>query len=130
MAKIAEKEEKNPGKDVHFTVTELNTLLRWKWEAVEEHQRPKYSVLKCNSGIIGNANTAHVLHLSQPDYELYVDGVGVEQVFPDPHLHPVPFPSTFDTQGDTQEDIENDNPDDDVDHQPFQRQFTGLWGML
>ena len=129
MAKIAEEEEKNPGKDVipTLTVRELDTLLKWKWEARGEHDRPKYSVLKCGKDHKINLWNQWKRRedpcppLEPPDYELYLDGVGVEHVFPNSNLDPVQFPST---QGDTQEDIANYTQEDIENYNPFQRQPT------
>ena len=121
-AKInARKERKKDAQDtapIKITNEDLDTLIKWKWSAVPEKHRPKASNLKIEGGNKAE-NRQHKLQLwewwqerddplppERPlDFELYIEGVNIEEKVPDIDVRPISFPRPDDDDDDDDEII-------------------------
>ena len=131
MATFLDKKEKNPASYL-LNHVQLNRLLRFKWSAIEDHLRPRATLLnktgevgkkfKMDLWAVWEQQKDPLAPLQPQDYELYLDGVDVEEVMPSADLTPVEFP-TMEMQAtqETQATIDdNDNSDSEEE-----RQFEG-----
>jgi len=127
------KKEKNPAS---YTLNhqQLNTLLKFKWSAIEDHLRPRSAVLKRTGEegkkfkrdlwAVWQLQKDPLAPLQPQDYELYLDGVNVEISLPGANLRPVEFPlETKATIYDNNEDSNKDS--DDSDDSEDEGQFEG-----
>lgn len=125
LAKISAKKEENPNSQLNHS--QLDTLLKWKFTAVDPSDRPKLSNFGNLKGAQGLEKKMELWAewegKSDPeppekpqDFELYEDGVGSEVMLPSAPLGPVRFPQQ---EIDEKKDEKEDEKEDAVEESQF-----------